>query len=586
MSYRRLAGIRSCTKSLDSCCTWYERAYLGLARDTQPLKFRSKHYDPSSEKPATEKILLEPHVLSQRLKKLCDNGQLESAVSMLKNAPRDAQNTPVWNTLIWECMKAGRYQLGYQLYTDMKRRGHSPTTRTFLTMLNGLSRIETWSSHPKQLKNAHSLYSHFQRHIDLVKRADPSSSELSTAPISAYVRILGNVGLQQEMFDVYYSLDTEGPMAPDIMLYTAFFQALCVKPSAETGWIQNSTSAKLLWNFMLKATKKRKLELDDFVISSAILAMSRGRPADQNFAFEIAAEYFGLTGPGQPSKAGSVPLKSQSLGALLAACRNSERHAEAIHFFQLVLQRPPALGGPAIVDRGHAEEVLSSYAALDIPNAGEMSLELLEWMLKEEITRPGRLDGKKIRPTFLTFNLVITACWRSKDWRSACKAFDLMTGYHMHDFMDGVVSEKPRLDARSAGRNIPPTAETISMIMRAALETENVANIRQALRLVDYLGFERLCKPPPLAVEGQLESKRARKHRHFFVVKLAQAIDDSVAFIKSSSKHKTRPDDLKKWSQLKDGARKILGTANNEDFLPTVIKNDTRGAAKPRKHRY
>jgi len=93
-----------------------------VSRDTQPQKFRSKHYDPSSDKPVSEKKLLEPHVLSQRLKKLCDGGKLESAVAMLKSAPRDAQNTPVWNTLIWECMKAERYQLGYQLYTDVSYR--------------------------------------------------------------------------------------------------------------------------------------------------------------------------------------------------------------------------------------------------------------------------------------------------------------------------------------------------------------------------------------------------------------------------------------------------------------------------------
>jgi hypothetical protein len=63
--------------------------------------------------------LLEPHVLSARLRKLCDNGQLDAAVAMLKNAPLAAQNTPVWNTLIWECMKAKRFKLAYQLFIDV-----------------------------------------------------------------------------------------------------------------------------------------------------------------------------------------------------------------------------------------------------------------------------------------------------------------------------------------------------------------------------------------------------------------------------------------------------------------------------------
>ena len=63
--------------------------------------------------------LLEPHVLSERLKKLCSANRLDNAVSLLKNAPLDAQNTPVWNTLIWEAMKAKRFKLGYELYVDV-----------------------------------------------------------------------------------------------------------------------------------------------------------------------------------------------------------------------------------------------------------------------------------------------------------------------------------------------------------------------------------------------------------------------------------------------------------------------------------
>jgi hypothetical protein len=64
--------------------------------------------------------LLEPHVLSERLKKLAEQkNQLDTAVAMLKNAPLAAQNTAVWNTLIWECMKARRFKLAYELFVDV-----------------------------------------------------------------------------------------------------------------------------------------------------------------------------------------------------------------------------------------------------------------------------------------------------------------------------------------------------------------------------------------------------------------------------------------------------------------------------------
>jgi hypothetical protein len=67
------------------------------------------------------KRLLQPHVLSQRLKKLCEEGQLEAAIDTLKNAPLGAQSTPVWNTLIWEVLKVQRWNLSYKLYTDVSR---------------------------------------------------------------------------------------------------------------------------------------------------------------------------------------------------------------------------------------------------------------------------------------------------------------------------------------------------------------------------------------------------------------------------------------------------------------------------------
>lgn len=83
--------------------------------------YRSRHYDPSRDTtPKSEMRLLEPHVLSARLKKLGDSGKLGLAETMLKNAPLDAQNTPVWNTIIWEALKWQRYNLAFQLYIDVR----------------------------------------------------------------------------------------------------------------------------------------------------------------------------------------------------------------------------------------------------------------------------------------------------------------------------------------------------------------------------------------------------------------------------------------------------------------------------------
>jgi len=102
-----------------------EEGRRAFFRQNDTSKYRSKHLtlDPTTAKERNKEglKLLEPHVLSQRIKKLCDRDKLDDAVSLLKNSPLAAQNTPAWNTLIWETMKVKRYKLAYSLYTDVCR---------------------------------------------------------------------------------------------------------------------------------------------------------------------------------------------------------------------------------------------------------------------------------------------------------------------------------------------------------------------------------------------------------------------------------------------------------------------------------
>jgi hypothetical protein len=62
---------------------------------------------------------LKPNVLVGRLKELFEANNIDGAIHALKNSPADAQNTPVWNTVIWECMKMRKWTLAYKLYVDV-----------------------------------------------------------------------------------------------------------------------------------------------------------------------------------------------------------------------------------------------------------------------------------------------------------------------------------------------------------------------------------------------------------------------------------------------------------------------------------
>lgn len=447
----------------------------------------------------------------------------------------------------------------------MKRRGFSPTIRTFQTMFMGLSRIEHWPTHPRQVENARSIYEAYRRHVEAVKRDDPQSPELSINPLAAYIKILGDSGQYQEIFDVYYALDSEGPLSANQFIFTAMFQALStndgVSGSRNTSVnVKNAADSKLLWTQMLKASKKSPgFKVDSFIVSSAITALSRGRPSDQAVAFQIVREYFGLTAPGDPPVTGLLPLVPQSLAAVLALCNYSQNYPLSVHFIQQIRKRPEALGGVSIIDRAHMEEVLRARLSLTTPGSAHLSLETLEWMLRTEIV--GR-NGPKIRPSISTYNLVLMACWRAADWASAMRTFDLMTGYHSHDFMDGAISKAPRLDKRAPGRNLVPTAETMSCLVRTALATQDRAKMRQCLRIVGYLGVDHLFAKKGPAGE---ESHKLAKNRAFYVSKLASAVVETTRYVLKGS---SSGEEAETWHGLATQAQEAVRRAPASDFIP------------------
>ena len=422
----------------------------------------------------------------------------------------------------------------------MKRRGLSPTTRTFQTFFNGLSRIEDWSIHPKQLTNARSLYDAYQRHILSLKKYDPGNSELLIDPLAGYIRILGNAGRYQEVFDIYYAMDHEGPLSPNQFIFTAMFHAIvAAKNNVSEGAAKVAADARLLWNQMNKASiRSPGFTIDSFSVVAALNALSGGNEIDHELAFKITTKYFGLIPDKSKSERGILPLQPESLAAILKLCNQTKRHELCSQFLRQVKRRQEDAGGVSIIDRLHVEEVLRGELASGGSDVAYRALETLEWMLRQEIIGA---NGPKIRPALSTYNIVVQACRRDADWKSATRIFDLMTGYHSHDFMDGSVADTPRQSKRGPGRSFPPNAEFMSWMVKTAVATKNSANIRQSLRIVDYLGFENI-----LNVQGAEESKNTTKilkNKAFFGSKLSSAITEATEFI---SDKRARPHEAKK----------------------------------------
>ncbi|GBE79525.1 hypothetical protein SCP_0207250 [Sparassis crispa] len=481
---------------------------------------------------------------------------------MVQRLPLDALNPIVWNSLIQEAMRANRWKLAYQLYVDMKRRGFIPSLRTYTTMFAGYSSIEDWSEKTKQLENVHTLFENYLQRVHTLRDHDPDDPELSVAPLAAYMRILGEAGEIQKMFDVYYAMDDQGPLAPNQFVFTAMFKGLlrrkAITSPAEHGLdarAQNAADAKLIWRRMLRvAGKNPGFKIDSPLINSALTILGLGRASDQLFAFDIVRDHMGLTKPGE--EAPQRPLTPQMFMKALWLCHQSQKYRLCIHFFTQLVDRIAAGKEAPILDRRHMEGVLKAYASLAAMGSmteSDQALSTLQWMLREDATR----NDAMLKPTLSTFTLVLIACWRGGDWSGAVRTFELMSGYNAEDFRHDITTgSKPRSEKRSKGRNIMPDTVAMSYIARTALATEDVENAQQCLRIIDHIGMDHL-----LSKTVESESFTDPAVVAFYAAKMAYVVMDlvnaTVTAPKSEMSSSPSPEE-QRWYDMKTEAKKAV----------------------------
>lgn len=401
-------------------------------------------------------------------------------------------------------------------------------------MFTGLSHVPHWPTHSLQLAHAHQLYEYFLKHLEAVKIYKPDSDEFTISPIAKYIKILGDAGEFQRIFDVYYAMDTEGRLTPNLDIFTSMFNVLSTRPlDNDQGVIPGATdsTAKLLWTQMTKASKKSPgFVIDSHLIAVAIKALSRGRPADQELALDIARDYLGLVKPGEsPVDLADSQLSVHTLAATLEMCNQIDKPNLCVHYLQQLMH--PGSSTPKgirsrihIVDRGHLEQGLKAYAQLaraKIPGQSIKAVDMLHWMLKAEITQ----SNVKLRPRLETFIQVLSACRGAGDWAGATRTFELMTGYRAGDFADTVPGGKrpvPVMELRSKGRNIIPNAMSMSTMIQTAITSSLPGNVRQAIRMVEHIGMKDIAT----SNEGVKAASSA-----FFLNSLATSIQEGIAFL-------------------------------------------------------
>jgi len=452
----------------------------------------------------------------------------------------------------------------------MKRRGFRPNTRTYNLLLSGLSRIENWEGHSVQFKNAQALWQGFLQHVEDLKKSNSGRGAVSSSPAAFYISILAANKDYNTMFDVLNNLDDEGPFSPTEFVYFKMFQAIVQRTQLAPGdkenvRYRNASDAKLVWKDLTKRAAKDPKLVSGPPLMYFIKTLAKGRPADQLYAFEVIHDYLGLSKPGEKAPPRQVEVTASTLDSVLLLCLETQKNRLCMHYVQQIIDEAIANNRPCPVDSGHMDKVLQSYAAMTIAgSAGESdrAVETIEWMHKYHAL------GWDVRPRLSTYAFGLMSCWRGGDWANAARITELMTGCHAEDFVDGSKTlSSPRLDPRTRSGRTPPNARDMSCLLRAALVSGDVANMRQCLRMATFFG-----ELPTLNGTKFMEVYLSQDHLYkdtpnrallkreepFYSAKVASTLADVLTRVLEGTDPAKDTPEMKGWRELRARARKIL----------------------------
>ena len=449
----------------------------------------------------------------------------------------------------------------------MRKRGIRPNVRTYNVLLSGLSRIEDWEEYSVQFKNAKALWQGFLQRIEQLKKIDPMNGEIRSDPAAFYISILAANKDYNAMFDVLNDLDEEGPFSPTEFTYAKMLQSLVYRTQLAPGDTENvayrnASDAKLLWKQLTKRAVNNPELVSDRVVMYFIKALIKGRPADQLYAFDISHDYLGLSKPGEEAPPKRVEVAPMTLDAVLLLCIITHKHRLCIHYVQQIIDEAIANDRKAIIDRGHMEKVLRSYAAMTIAGSvgeSDRAVETIEWMHKYHAL------GWNVKPEASTYGWGLMSCWRGGDWASAARITELMTGCHAEDFSDDPKTSPPRMDRRTKSQMFVPDARDMSCLLRAALASGEVANMRQCLRMATFFGGLRSSSGTKYMdvylAHGQLsgavpESNVPKRDEPFYSTKVVSTLADVLKRVLEGTDPAADTPEMKTWRKLRVRAKK------------------------------
>lgn len=276
------------------------------------------------------------------------------------------------------------------------------------------------------------------------------------------------------MFDIFWQLPTSGNLSPDKATFTILINALRNRKALHTEdgaatpagaqadvWRRNADDIRFIWKQLVSASERKRFRLDGLAIAPTLFALAKGSPEAQEEAFSIVHDYLGFSPSAEEvPRRRRVDLSPQLLTAALELCVMSGQHERCLHYVRSVMANPTDAQSAALSNR-HMHYAFDSLAALSASASADPqsaltysseAVRLIQRTLQEEQKGGFRLG---LRLDITTYSKVFLICRRAKDWASARRLFELMTGYRLDDL------KLPLIPADASGRAGVPTNSTV-----------------------------------------------------------------------------------------------------------------------------
>ncbi|CAE6505656.1 unnamed protein product [Rhizoctonia solani] len=394
---------------------------------------------PASHLPPNDRGPTREVHIATRVKGLCQVGKLKEAVEACVNTPAALQGAPAWNTVIHHALSEERYNYAYTLYQQMKKRHIIPTVATYTTFMSAYAQANPKFLTSTQLERVQNLYKDWANLVVSARTDNAIAAITWVHPAAAYISVLANAKLYQTIWDTFYDLDLESPLAPNHFVFTSMFVAFAKRTASPNDTInavtsddaasgdspesttsslsdvkvKNAQDARLLWRQLVRSLERRPFPVDSHLVVAALRALQHGEKPELDLALSIVGQYLGLRapdGPAPPEPTKPLELNVRLLDSALSVCNAAKRPDLTRHFLDIMTS--PEHPQRSIVNTGAMNLLLEAYASL---GDRRQIVRTIDWMIREGAL-PG---GLEVLPGSSSWCIALRACLDAQDWDTA-----------------------------------------------------------------------------------------------------------------------------------------------------------------------